>query len=99
MGVLLAPSAQIKAKAFRALRESLFFERQRKVTKRKPPCGAPDDETVGSASAAGIFGRHIHVPSKNGAHRVRRPFGVCPLRLPHLTGLLSNSNAEARQLT
>jgi hypothetical protein len=25
------------ARAFRALRESLFFERQRKVTKRKPP--------------------------------------------------------------
>jgi hypothetical protein len=26
-----------EAKAFRALRESFFFERQRKVTKRKPP--------------------------------------------------------------
>jgi len=30
-----------EAKAFRALRESLFFERQRKVTKRKPPYGPP----------------------------------------------------------
>jgi hypothetical protein len=27
----------LRARAFRALRESLFFERQRKVTKRKPP--------------------------------------------------------------
>ena len=32
-----ALGAICRSRAFRAMRESLFFERQRKVTKRKPP--------------------------------------------------------------
>jgi hypothetical protein len=35
--ILLWSLLWFEAKAFRAKRESLFFERQRKVTKRKPP--------------------------------------------------------------
>ena len=54
---------------------------QRKVTKRKhtPAACPPRVPRCGSASGTGIFGRHIHVPSENAAHRARRPLGVLPM--------------------
>jgi hypothetical protein len=54
---------------------------QRKITKRKhTPAACPPRVTrCGSATGTGIFGRHIHVPSENAAHRARRPFGVLPM--------------------
>ena len=49
---------------------------QRKVTKRKHTRAARPSLRYGSAIAAGISGRHIHVPSGNDAHPVRRPSGI-----------------------
>ena len=67
-----------KAFALRASHFSLLV--QRKVTKRKhTPAACPTRvPRCGFATDAGIFGRHIHVPSENATHRARRPFGVLP---------------------
>ena len=82
-------------KAFRALRGSLScMDKQCFTTaagwssdQRNHPC-----RPVGSASRnrstsrSGISGRHLPVPSGNGAHRARRPSGIRPSCLPGLNG-------------
>ena len=55
---------------------------------RRPP-GRPVGPATRDrcASRQGISGRHIPVPSGNGAHRARRPSGIRPTCLPGLNGV------------
>ena len=86
----------LEGKAFRALRESLFFERQRKVTKRKPPCVAPHDGAVGFASRPGISGRHILCLGKRRTSLCAAPAGVCLAGLPRLTGSVKRRRSNSK---
>ena len=55
---------------------------------RNPPCRPVVHAAHGRcASQQGISGRHLPVPSGNGAHRARRPSGIRPTCLPGLNGV------------
>ncbi|HEX7802896.1 MAG TPA: hypothetical protein VF471_09080 [Pseudoxanthomonas sp.] len=94
----LAPAFafESKAKAFRATRESLFFERQRKVTKRKPPYVAPGGEAAGFASGEGFFGSSILLLQKRRTSMCAAPAGFYLPRLPRLTGLNKKAKAQSQ---
>ena len=87
--------ARALAKAFRALRELLFFERQRKVTKRKQLYAAPNDEAVGYASRPGISVRRLLRLRKRRTSMCAAPAGFVPTGLPRLTRVVSKAEAEA----
>ena len=75
--LLFVSSFNFKVQKLRASRESLFFERQRKVTKRKPPCVAPGVEPPGP-QAGREFLEAASCCSKNGAHPCAPPLRGLP---------------------
>ena len=96
---VLIASMATRAFALRASHFSLLV--QRKVTKRKHPPAAcpPRVPRCGFATDTGIFGRHIHVPSENAAHRARRPCTVLPASVAMPQGPRTSkrgSNSKAR---
>ena len=78
----------LEAKRF-ALRASHFsLNGKEKVTKRKPPYGAPGDGAAGSASRPGNFRKAHPAPTETAHIHVRRPCGVCPVLLAAPHGIL-----------
>jgi hypothetical protein len=96
-GIALAFAFLVEeSKAFRAVARVTFFACAKKVTKETHPClRALRAARCGFAEPAGIFGRHILVPSKNVAHPCTPPLAGFTRRLRRC-GRGANSEKQRR---